>query len=376
MTLYTLLAGLAVAAIPGLSLAQTPPTVGSIAYEVAFSQATAATRTVRVAMTFEIGEAGTVQLSLPAWTPGAYELTWFARNVQNWAARQGGVELWWDKLDHDTWRVRVPRAGSVTVSFDYLADALDNAMAWARDDFVMLNGTNIFPYPEGQGLDFPATVTVRTEDGWKVATGMRPGPSAASYREGNYHDLVDMPFFIGRFDLDSVTVNGRVTRVATYPEGAFRGVARLEFMDQLGKAIPAMSKVFGDTPWDSYTVLLIFDPSYGGGSALEHQNSHVGIYTPQLIGTPILPSITAHEIFHAWNVKRMRPAELWPYRYDGPEETTWLWVSEGITDYYADLALVRPGIVDSAGFLNLTMGKIQEVAEAPPTALEDASLST
>jgi predicted metalloprotease with PDZ domain len=120
----------------------------------------------------------------------------------------------------------------------------------------------------------------------------------------------------------------------------------------------------------------VFTSEQGGGSALEHANSHLGIYSPQFVGTPLLASITAHEIFHAWNVKRLRPADMWPYHYDRPQETTWLWVSEGITDYYADLAMVRGGVVDSTVFLNLTQGKMTEVAEAPPTALEDASLNT
>jgi len=373
---YRLLASLAAALSPALLHAQPAPAISNIRYEMTFTSETARARTVKLAMTFDVAAGGTVLLSLPAWTPGAYELSWFARNVGGWQARQEGQDLRWDKADFDTWRLQVPRSGTVTVTFDYLADALDNAMAWSRDDFLMVNGTNVFPYPEGQGLGFPATVTVRTEDGWKVATGMRQGPLPGSYQESNYHDLVDMPFFIGRFDLDSVTVEGRVTRVATYPEGAFRGVARLEFMDQLGKAIPAMARVFGEVPWADYTVLAIFDPGYGGGSALEHQNSHLGIYTPELIGTPILPSITAHEIFHAWNVKRLRPADLWPYRYDQPQQTTWLWVSEGITDYYADLALVRGGIVDSAGWRDFTQEKIVSVAAVPPVALEDASLST
>jgi predicted metalloprotease with PDZ domain len=122
--------------------------------------------------------------------------------------------------------------------------------------------------------------------------------------------------------------------------------------------------------------MLIFDPGYGGGSALEHQSSHVGIYHPGFIGTPLLASITAHEIFHAWNVKRLRPVEMWPYRYDVPEPTTLLWVSEGITDYYADLALVRGAVIDSTVFLALTDAKRQKVDSLPPVALEDASLST
>ncbi len=128
-------------------------------------------------------------------------------------------------------------------------------------------------------------------------------------------------------------------------------------------------------PYDSYTNLLIFDQDFGGGSALEHQNSHVGIYTPLLIGNPVLPSITAHEIFHLWNVKRLRPADMVPYTYDRWMPTPWLWVSEGITDYYADVALVRAGVIDATEFLALTAGKMQEVADVPVVSLEDASMS-
>jgi predicted metalloprotease with PDZ domain len=81
-------------------------------------------------------------------------------------------------------------------------------------------------------------------------------------------------------------------------------------------------------------------------------------------------------MFHSWNVKRLRPAEMVPYRYDVAQPTVWLWVSEGITDYYADLTLVRGGIVDSAAFYEETGGKINQVGQTPPVALEDASLST
>jgi predicted metalloprotease with PDZ domain len=100
------------------------------------------------------------------------------------------------------------------------------------------------------------------------------------------------------------------------------------------------------------------------------------VYNQGLIGNPILASITAHEIFHAWNVKRLRPADMVPYDYHQAQPTPWLWVSEGITDYYADLALVRGGISDSAQFMAQTADKVNTVVMAPPTALEDASLST
>jgi predicted metalloprotease with PDZ domain len=351
--------------------------IGNVRYEVTLDSAGAQSRTIRVAMSFDVG-AGTepVLLSLPAWTPGAYEIDNFARWVADFSAAAGDRALRWDKVDPDTWRVRPQGAGRVTVRFEYLADTLDNAIAWARPDFGFFNGTNVFFYPEGRGFEFPAVVTIRTEPDWKVATGMKPAGEPRSYTEANYHDLVDMPFFVGRFDLDSTVVAGRTTRLATYPAGALSGAARGAFWDQIAKAVPVMGSVFAEIPWESYTVLAVFDSGYGGGSALEHQNSHLGIYNPQFIGTPMLASVTAHEIFHAWNVKRLRPADMVPYAYDRAQPTPWLWVSEGITDYYSDLALVRGAIADSSIFFMLTAEKIQAVSDLPPTSLHDASLST
>lgn len=350
--------------------------LSNLRYEVAFDSATAQRNTLGVTVSFDVGARGAVLLSFPTWTPGAYEVSNFARFVTDFSATAAGKPLDWDKLDYDTWRIDPAGARSVTVRFDYRAASLDNAMAWSRPDFAFVNGTNVFPFPEGRGYDFPATVTVKTQPGWLVATGMEPAGAAGSYRESNYHDLVDRPIFIGRFDLDSTQVEGRWHRLATYPAGTMRGPARALLWDQIAKTVPAMSAVFRETPWRTYTTLLVFTDEVDGGSALEHANSHLGIYHPGFIGNTLLASITDHEIFHAWNVKRLRPADLWPYDYARPQPTPWLWVSEGITDYYADLALVRGGVVDSAGFLGLTGEKLEQVSSQPVSALEDASLTT
>jgi predicted metalloprotease with PDZ domain len=352
------------------------PVVTNIRYELNFDSTTARRRSVSVAMHFDVAAAGPVLLSIPAWTPGAYELSNYARNVSAFKAESRGGGLLWDKTDYDTWRVRPTAAGTVDIGFEFLADTLDNAMAWSKPDFLLVNGTNVFPYPEGIGFDFPARVSVTTTPGWRVATGLDPDGGPGRYRAANYHDLVDMPFFIGRFDIDSAMVENNWHRLASYPENQLRGTARRTLWDQIKAFIPVEARVFGETPWRTYSTLLIFEPSFGGGSALEHQNSHVGIYHPGFIGTPLLASITAHEVFHAWNVKRLRPADMVPYRYDTPTPTTLLWVSEGITDYYADLALVRGGIIDSTVFLALTNQKRESVDSLPPVALEDASLST
>ena len=350
--------------------------ITNLRYDLTLDSANAAAHTIKVAMSFDVTGPGTVLLSLPAWTPGAYEISNFARWLVGFTAAAGSTPLKWDKLDYDTWRVQPGSAKSLTVSFDYVGDSLDNAMAWSRPDFGFFNGTNLMLYPEGRGFDFPATVTVNTEGEWQVATGMKPGAAPHSYTASNYHDLVDKPFFVGRIDYDSSQVAGRWTRLATYPAGALAGMTRQRFWNQISKMIPQEAAVFQETPWDTYTTMIIFDPQYPGASALEHSNSHLGIYNPGIISSPVFASITAHEIFHAWNVKRLRPADMVPYDYAEAQPTPWLWVSEGITDYYADLALSRGGIIDSAGFMAETADKINTVSMAPPTSLEDASLST
>ena len=386
------LASLCAAALAAVSLLPTPAQaqrqaaatpaparsapVTNLRYEVTFDSASAARHTLKVGVTLDVGGPGPLLLSFPAWTPGSYEIANFARFLSDFTAMAGDKVLDWDKLDYDTWRIDPAGARNITVRFDYRAEVLDNAAAWSRPDFAFFNGTNLFPYPEGRRFDFPATVTVKTQPGWLVATGMESAPGAGMYREANYHDLVDKPFFVGRFEIDSMQVEGKWHRLATYPAGAMMGPARSLIWDQITKTVPKMAAVFQETPWRSYITMMVFTQEVGGGSALEHSNSHVGIYNPGFIGTPLLASITDHEIFHAWNVKRLRPADLWPYDYSGPQETPWLWVSEGITDYYADLALVRGGVVDSAGFLGLTGEKMAQVADEPVTALEDASLST
>lgn len=350
--------------------------IRDVHYDVKFTRGNGEARAVEVEMTMTTAGTAPVLLSLPAWTPGAYEISNFSRWITDFDASGDGKPLSWDKLDYDTWRIRPAGTKAIHVSFTYVADTLDNAMAWAKPDFLLFNGTNLFMYAQGQPLEFPSTVSVHTESDWRVTTGLTRGPRPGSYSATNFHDLVDMPFFVGRYDLDSAQIAGRWVRLATYPAGTVGGAVRSAAWDQLKRVIPPEVAVFGETPWANYTVMQIVDSSYMGASGLEHQSSHVDVLAPSYVGGEFQPSLYAHEIFHSWNVKRLRPSEMWPYDYSHAQPTTLLWVSEGITDYYADLAEVRGGVVDAAGFYALTSDKINEVMSAPPTALQDASLNT
>ncbi len=238
------------------ALAQTSETrlvsapISDIRYDVTFDSASALERNIGVAMSFTTRGAGDVLLSLPAWTPGEYEIDNFARYVMDFAATNGSTPISWDKADQDTWRVRTTRPGTVRVSFNYRAMRLDNANAWSKPDFAFFNGTNLFLYPEGQGADFIGTVVVHTAPSWRIATGMTQN-AANTFTASSYHDLVDMPFFVGRFDIDSAQAGGKVMRFASYPVGSVPNSGRRMVLDQLAKMVPPEAAVFGEIPWNS-----------------------------------------------------------------------------------------------------------------------------
>ncbi len=371
--------------------------ITDVSYEVTIDSTTTAARSMAVAMHFRVTEAGPVVLALPAWTPGHYTMLWFARRVSRFSPMIEGRPLPWHQLDFQTWRLDGTAPGArVTVAFDYLADTIDRAVAWTRPDFAFFNGTNVFMYPVGHGFTWPARVIVHAPQGWRVATGMTALPMRTTsgagammhhdydvehpFSAGNYHDLVDMPFFVGHFDLDSVAVRpapgapeDHWVRLAAYPAGSDTGARRARILGWLAKLAETHARVFRDMPWKTYTVLQIADPNPNTGG-LEHQDSQLDEIPSAALDSPLLPGLYAHEMFHSWNVKRLRPADLVPYRYDQPQPTGWLWVSEGVTDYYGALGVVRSGIGDSTGFFAKIAGDLTATAAAPPTALPDASL--
>ena len=360
------------------SLAQPPRVsapISNVSYEITADSSAVGRRQLGVAMSFTVAGTAPVILALPAWSPGHYTLLWFARRVSQFSAQSNGVLLDWRKLDFQTWEIKPRSAGTVGVTFNYLADAVDRAVAWTAPNFAFSNGTNLFLYPAGRGFNWPARVSVRTEASWRIATGMDPAPGTNNFTATNYHDLTDMPFYVGRFAIDSTQIAGKWVRLAFWPAASLTAARRDRTFAWLQKIVPAQIAVFGEAPFRNYTIFQRSDTLVNGGG-LEHQSSQVDEVTTSGLDASYLPGLYSHEFFHAWNVKRLRPADMVPYRYDDAQPTTWLWVSEGVTDYYGALALVRGGINDSTGFFNFIANEIASVAGAPPTAVSDASLSS
>jgi predicted metalloprotease with PDZ domain len=360
------------------SVAQPPrisAPISNISYEITADSSAVGRRQLGVAMSFTVAGTAPVILALPAWSPGHYVLLWFARRVSQFSAQSNGVPLDWRKLDFQTWEIKPRSSGTVRVTFNYLADAVDRAVAWTAPNFAFFNGTNLFLYPAGRGFNWPARVSVHTEASWSVATGMDPAPGINNFTAANYHDLTDTPFYVGRFAIDSTQIAGKWIRLAWYPAASLTTARRDRTFGWLQKFVPAQIAVFGEAPFRNYTIFQRSDTLVNGGG-LEHHSSQVDEVTTSGLDAPYLPGLYSHEFFHAWNVKRLRPADMVPYRYDDAQPTTWLWVSEGVTDYYGAVALVRGRVNDSTRFFDFIAGEIASVAGAPPTAVSDASLGS
>ncbi len=326
---------------------------------------------------------GVMRVSLPAWTPGLYEIENYSRYVRNFEALSAdGTALRWDLVDKDTWRVHCDGASRVTISFDFLADNMTLDGSLLREDFGFFNGTNLFVFPE-KSYDFPARVRFELPEGWKIATELKESGEPGVYLAADYHELVDNPTFVGHFAIDSVMADGVWTRLAIYPGEVITEDAWEMMLEALQKIADYAHDLFGEPPYERYTTLVYLypgEPSYGGG--LEHANSHfdigpaAGMANAEQAIPQMVYGLFSHEYYHAWNVKRIRPAEMWPYDYEREQYTPLLWISEGFTSYYGPLILARTGLWDEETFWGAMQGNISQVEGLPRTSVEDVSLST
>ncbi|MFL5481921.1 MAG: hypothetical protein ACJ8AK_06995 [Gemmatimonadaceae bacterium] len=350
--------------------------IANVRYDVTVDSAGATMDKLKVEMSFSVTRPGDVLLALPAWAPGDYSLKWFARRVSEFTANQDGKPLEWNKADPQTWRVAVPAAGRVRVAFRYLGDSIELGAQYTHSpEFATLDCVGFCLYPVGQGFRWPATIVLHVDSTARVLTGLSRTANHNSWSAATYHELVDAPFFVGKFDIDSVKVSKVWVRLGSSPRGSASPESRARTLDLFSRLLPVEAAVFGETPLDDYVVLQRMDPSGDNRGGLEHANS-------QLVDLPEGKDwegwhnfLYAHELFHLWNVKRLRPADMSPYLYDYIQPSMWLWVAEGITSYYANVSLVRARVNEPAAFYGVIASDIQQLRHAPPFAVTDASLS-
>ncbi len=358
------------------------PPAGAQAVRYEVSIASAAGHLFHVKAEFPTSGLDTLLVSLPAWSPGNYEIQNYARFVRHFGVHDAaGKALFWDRVDKDTWRAGTARNPSLTVEFDYLADTIDLSQARLVSDFGQFLGTNLFLYQVGH-LERPAEVRFALPTGWDVMTALTRAGDA--YKAADYHELADAETFVGHFSRDSISVDGKWIRIAFWPSADYTPQAARNLRDGIGRQAATQNKLMGGAPYDVYTIFfnIIHEPiQFGGG--LEHAASQYDILPTEMyadasgtLGSFVRP-LTAHEFFHLWNVKRIRPAEMWPYDYRAEQYTPLLWWSEGVTDYYGDLTDLRAGLFNDSLWLASTQSNVDQVEQIPePWSEEDGSLAT
>jgi predicted metalloprotease with PDZ domain len=333
-------------------------------------------------------------LAMPVWTPGSYLIREFDRHVQNFSAKDAaGQPLKWEKINKNTWRVTTNGAAEWHATYLVYANELSVRTSELNSTHAFWNNSNLLMYLDGS-LQTPSTVQVLAPDAWKVATGLpiAPGPKNM-FRAENFDVLYDSPFEASNFKTIVFNVKGVPHRIVIDGEGNYDAE---KMRRDVQKIVETEVEIMGgEIPYKDYTFILHLRSNAGGG--LEHLNSTALGYprfgfkselgeratssSPTATQQPErgyrgFLSLVAHEFFHLWNVKRIRPDALGPFDYNKENYTKLLWVAEGITDYYADLALRRANLITEQEFLSATARSFQNLQNTPGRLVQSAEESS
>lgn len=297
---------------------------------------------------FPTGGQPSIDIFMPVWTPGSYLIREYSRNVED--VRGPGAVV---KTRKNRWRVDTGGAATVHVTYRVYCREMSVRTNWVEDSFALLNGAPTFMTLVG-GLARPHEVTLQLPPAWKIVmTGMDeiPGPTPHRYRAPDYDTLVDSPLLAGnpavyRFDIDGIP-----HYLVNEGEGGVWDGARSAA--DLEKIVKQYRQMWGGLPYKNKYVFLNVLTEAGGG--LEHTNSSTVMASRWATRTRRTYvgwlDLVSHEYFHAWNIKRLRPAELGPFDYENENPTRSLWIAEGFTEYYGPLTVHRAGLTSRAEYL-------------------------
>jgi predicted metalloprotease with PDZ domain len=316
------------------------------------------------------------ELVLPVWTPGSYLVREFSRHLEGLAAEDGqGCPLRVERLDKHRFRVEAGGAPEIRVRYRVYANELTVRTCHLDGTHGFLNGAAVFPFVPGRERE-PHVVEVAAPEGWSVATALAGGPSEFTARD--YDELADSPIEIGTHRVVRFAALDRPHEIAVWGRG---NLDEARLAADARRIVETFAGLMGGLPYERYLFILHLSDRRRGG--LEHASSttlhlsRTGFYPPETYEETL--GLLAHEFFHAWNVKRIRPAALVPFDYGREQYTRLLWWFEGATSYYEQLALSRAGLLPPGRWLR-NLGRALTVLERTPGAgkmsLEEASFLT
>jgi predicted metalloprotease with PDZ domain len=382
-----LLATICVLALPAAAASSTDP----INYELKFERPS--THLLDITIRADGLSGASADFAMPDWAPGSYYIENYAVNVQHFRAHSAaGQELTWRKTDSQTWHIDLAGARAVTVEYQIFADTLQNNIAQFNEHHAFIGGPSVWMYLVG-GKERPAVLSIAAPDGWRVATGMEH-TSDTTFQAANYDTFADCPLEISsEFIEKDFEVLGTKYHVLVHDVMGHKDFTK--FVDDLQKdvatIVPMFQPVAGNStqaaPFANYYFIFHVWPKTGGG--LEHLDSTQINFSTDWDSTEPAPNygtqynlklfVASHEFFHAWNVKRLRPRPLGPFDYTQMVHTPSLWISEGLTSYYGELAVERAGLITPQQYLDnigQLITKFEQLPGRSERSIEDTSWDT
>ncbi|MBD2666386.1 peptidase M61 [Richelia sinica FACHB-800] len=317
-----------------------------------------------------------LDLKMPVWTPGSYLVREYAKNLQDFTALAGTEALPWQKVSKNHWQIEKGDASEVVIRYQVFANDLSVRTNHLDNTHGYFNGAALFlRIPGWEHLPISITVVPPNSE-WQVTTGLPQHTEGSNtFWAADFDTLVDSPFEIGSHSLYKFEVLGKPHELAIWGKGNFQAQ---KMIADFGKIIEVEADLFGGLPYDRYVFLLhLFNQAYGG---LEHKNSCSLIY--QRFGFRAQDKyerflqLVAHEFFHLWNVKRIRPKALEVFDYDQENYTPSLWFCEGTTSYYDLLIPLRAGLYDAKAYLSYLGKEIARYQTTPGRKVQPLSESS
>ena len=306
-----------------------------------------------------------IDLIMPVWTPGSYLVREFERHVQDFAAKNADAKtLMWRKVNKNTWRVDTGGAREIVISYRVYANELTVRTNQLNDRHAFWNNAALLMYVDNW-LNAPVTLRIAPYGDWKIATGL---PAVAgqqnTFRAENFDVLYDSPVEVSAFKTLTFDVRGVPHRIVIDGEGNYDAE---RMRRDVQKIVETSVALMGDIPYRDYTFILHLRSTGGGG--LEHLNSTALIFSRFNFRAETsyrgFLTLVAHEFFHLWNVKRIRPDALGPFDYTKENYTRLLWVAEGLTSYYEDIIVRRANLVSVKDYLDGLARDIQNLQNTP-----------
>lgn len=307
----------------------------------------------------------TVELKMPMWMPGYYQIMNYPDKLSQFSATSStGKVLTWRKSSSNSWKVATAGNNEFSISYDILADRSFVATSYLDSAYGYLAPPGVFLYPAGM-LNTKITVKLELNPAWNsVATGLAAVQNKrTTFIAPDFDVLYDSPILMGNLDsLPVFTVKGKPHYFVAFKPGEFD---RTAFIRDLQKIVAAGVDIIGDIPYPFY----IFLGLGAGPGGIEHLNSACVSFNGKGLNTEGgkigMYSFLAHEYFHHYNVKRIRPIELGPFDYDKGSKTKMLWFSEGLTVYYEYIILKRAGLISQQQLLEIFSRSITAYENKP-----------